>query len=58
MILFIFLFNTNDEFCVLDKMLTHPGPGILRGQTPSKIYKILLVLTFSAMTAPTDYVES
>ena len=25
------LLNTNDEFCVLDKMLTHPGPGFLRG---------------------------
>ncbi len=54
----IFLFNTNDESCLLDEMLAHPGTGILRGGEVPKIYKILLILTFSAMTAPDDYVET
>ncbi len=57
-IIIIFLFNTNDEFCMLDEMLAHPGTGILRGGEVPKIYKILLILTFSAMTAPDDYVET
>ena len=45
-------------FLMLDQLLTKPGPGILRGGRWTKIYKILLILTFSAMTAPTDYIES